>query len=432
MISNKTTLKPNSQFANSRFQIWFDDIRLKPFLYELKKLESEKALQFLSSLQNEAKGTYKSTAQGKLHKTETADEITLETSHTSIKTVEEALEYAKIDLDRWEVTSATTNVWEMAAKDANDNIVVQPLYQVKLKLKPKKVVNPYSSFNYLQEIKVSEIPHFTEIKTNFEEDLLLEVASFDKHYGKLAWAPETGDNYDLQIAATRVLETTATLLKRVSGFNIGHILYSLGNDQLNSNNYQNETAFSKHIQDEDGRWQKVFNVALETEIQVIKLLLQKNKPIHIKWIPGNHDWERSYYLAKALEAYFKDEPLIVFDVAPAPRKYFKFGKVLLGYTHAALEKEADLPMLMATEASEFWSDTLYREWHLGHYHTTKGMVYKTPSTRENFGVMIEYLRSIAGTDAWHNMKGYVGNIKGIDAFLFDKNHGRIAKISVCL
>ena len=103
-------------------------------------------------------------------------------------------------------------------------------------------------------------------------------------------------------------------------------------------------------------------------------------PVDVIVISGNHDFERMFYVGDTIDMYFSKSKYVTVDNSMKFRKYYKFGNVLLGYTHGGEEKEADLPLLMAQEVPILWSETKYREMHLGHLHHKKEIKYR--STKE--------------------------------------------------
>jgi hypothetical protein len=71
-----------------------------------------------------------------------------------------------------------------------------------------------------------------------------------------------------------------------------------------------------------------------------------------------------------------------------------------------------------------WSQTKFHEWHLGHYHHKKQIKFQ--SVDEQKGCVIRFMRSLSGTDAWHNLKGYVQNVQSAEAFIWHKTDGLVA------
>ena len=87
---------------------------------------------------------------------------------------------------------------------------------------------------------------------------------------------------------------------------------------------------------------------------------------------------------------------------------------MLGFAHGNKEKKR-IEKIMQVEASHLWSDSLYREFHLGHLHSEQ--------VTEDGGIIIRNLPSVTGTDAWHHDSGYVGAVRKCMCFLWDKNKG---------
>ena len=82
---------------------------------------------------------------------------------------------------------------------------------------------------------------------------------------------------------------------------------------------------------------------------------------------------------------------ITFDTTIAHRKYFTYGKNLIGSTHGDGAKEQDLSLLMVEEASKTWSETKHRYIYTHHLHHKKSKDYGT--------VNVEAMRSASGTDS---------------------------------
>jgi len=355
-----------------------------------------------------------------------------------IKTVPQLLEATEVDTEIWRVKDQLVNKWDMTSKVDGYPVTIQN-FQVKVRLEKK-----------LQEIKERAIGElFKEMCESYEapvldwmpetpkeyrENNLFEISIFDLHMGKLAWGGETGENFDTKIARRRFLYTVETLIHRASVFEYSRVLFPVGSDFFNSDTMENTTTKGTP-QDEDLRWQKTFNVGVRLLIDAINLLKQAGVPIDVLVIPGNHDFERSFYMGAYLEAWFNNDPIVNINNGASPRKFYRFGKVLLGLTHGSEEKEASLPLLMATdlESKPHWTDTTYHEWHIGHIHRKRNMNYtvfdKTRTVNEDLGVTVRYLSSLTGTEEWHHKKGFVGAIKAGEAFIWNDELGLLAHLN---
>lgn len=341
-----------------------------------------------------------------------------------IVTVEKLLEIYNIDLNIWEIEKQVVNTWEVGAKGPDNKITTTPLFQVKLWLKKKQAA---SDLQVLREQFVDDLkalsPKVEAINRPFsvEPGKLLEINIFDLHFGKVAWHEEVGENYNIEIATERFNNCIDYFIDTYKNFNIEKILFPISNDFFNSDrSHPFNSTTSGTPQEEDTRWQNTFRKGRELLIKNIQKLTLL-APVEVKVIPGNHDYERSFYLGDSLQGWFHNNENVVIDNGANPRKYFIYGKCLIGYTHGNNEKISDLPMLMAQENPAGWAKTIYREFHLGHLHHKKETQLK--STNEYQGVITRHMNSLSGTDSWHHKKGYIGARKSAEAFLWDFEKG---------
>ena len=105
------------------------------------------------------------------------------------------------------------------------------------------------------------------------------------------------------------------------------------------------------------------------------------------------------------------------NTSPYPRKYITYGKCLIGYSHGS-EEGKRIDVLMQQECPT-WSETLWREWHLGHLHSEH--------SREIGGIIVRNISSITSRDEWHTTSGYQA-IRKAQAFVWDKNSGKVLTI----
>jgi len=363
-----------------------------------------------------------------------------------IHTLPQLLGGANVNSKTWKVKDYLINKWDVTMKILEDGEWVAKTYQnwqVKARLERDiKFVKERIAGEVFQEMTKNYNPPVLhtnlKLKQGVDEDNnLLEISIFDLHIGKLAWGGETFENYDVKIARSRFMESIEKLLKGASGFNYNRILFPVGNDFFNSDTMVNTTTKGTP-QDEDLRWQKTFDIGCRLLIDAINLLKQTGVPVDVVVIPGNHDFERSYYLGSVLNAWFNQDSAVNIDNHASPRKYYVFGNVLLGLTHGGEEKEASLPMLMATDvpSKPFWSETKFHEWHLGHIHRKRNVNYivldKSRSLNEDLGVTIRYLSSLTGTEEWHHKKGFVGSTKAADGFVWNHEFGLVAHLNTNL
>jgi len=247
-------------------------------------------------------------------------------------------------------------------------------------------------------------------RPDLEPGELFAVLSLpDLHVGMLAWHRETGENYDTEIALGRMNAAAASLLSRLSGLRVSEIVFPVGNDIFHADTHENTTTAGTRV-DVDSRWQKSFQMVAEALIKGPVSWAAEVAPVRVIIVPGNHDYQRAFYLGEVMRWYYEGRKLPVeVDNSPRLRKYYRRGGVLLGFTHGAWVKPNQLPLIMATEAPEDWAGSVWREWLLGHYHRKREMAWN--STEEVGGVRLRVLPSLATPDAWHYQQGFVGGIR---------------------
>jgi hypothetical protein len=269
-------------------------------------------------------------------------------------------------------------------------------------------------------------PSYKKIKREpITDKHLLVIDIADLHIGKLADKSETGDKYNSDIGVKRALEGVNGILSKAKGFPIDKILFIIGNDVLHIDN-ANKSTTSGTAQDVDGMWYKNYEIARDLYIKIIEMLVYV-ADVHIIHNPSNHDYISGFMLADSIFCWFRNHKNITFDVSNAHRKYFIYGKNLIGSSHGDGAKMADMPLLMANEAPTQWANSLFRYIYLHHIHHKD--VTKFKSGKDYQGVTVEYLRSPSGTDSWHHRNGYQHAPKAIEAFLHNKEFGQCARLT---
>jgi len=388
---------------------WSDAIR--PYIEQLRRLPKSQQLHLLKVMLTSDKIE---TSENKKHLNITSK------SSSRIKTLQQLLEVAEVNHELFHVHKYDINKWEVSAQ-IDGRMVTEELFQVKASLvRNKDLQTRKRIIDDLHQDFINHTPKAIK-RTSSGGDYMLEVNIFDLHFGKLCWNGETGEDYDTKIASKRFHQAIDDLITKSQHYKLKKILFPIGNDFFNSDNHRNTTT-NLTPQDEDLRWMKTFRNGRKLMVEGIEKLMQV-ADVEVVIVQGNHDFERSYYLGDSLEAWFRNNKNVTINNEATPRKYVKFGLNLIGLTHGNNEKTSDLPLLMASEKKDLWSDTKFHEWHLGHLHHKKQFQFQ--SVAEQKGCTIRFMRSLSGTDAWHNLKGYVQNIQSAESFIWHKTEGLV-------
>jgi hypothetical protein len=258
----------------------------------------------------------------------------------------------------------------------------------------------------------------------YKDGLLYEIDMADLHFGKLAWNEETGQDYDIQIAAKAAREAFMELLGFVGHLPVSRILLPLGNDFFNVNG-ATESTMNGTRQVEDTRWQKTFREGRKLLVELIDMCAQ-TAPVDVLVVPGNHDRERMFYAGDALECWYHSHQSVLVDNGAQLRKYYSFGKNLIGFTHGSEEKFTALPGIMALEEPQKWGNSAHREWHIGDRHH-KEILRQDLVERE--GVVIRLMRSLTPLDDWHYRTGWVGAEQAAESYLWHPENGVIGQFT---
>jgi len=247
-------------------------------------------------------------------------------------------------------------------------------------------------------VMCSEVPRHVPIKSpeNTAKDLLNVIPMGDPHHGLYAWALESGDDFDNDIARRLTLGAVDRLLQSAPNSHTCIIL-PLG-DVFHSNDQSNVTPGHKHQFDVDTRFVKVLGIGIETYRYTVIKALEKHEKVIVRFVEGNHDPQSIWALAFTIQAFFSDNPRVTVDLSPSKFWYYKFGKVLIGATHGDTVKHDRLLGVMACDRAEDWGLTKHRYFYTGHIHN------KTVS--EYPGLICESFRTLAAKDAYAAGHGY--------------------------
>lgn len=342
------------------------------------------------------------------------------TNKADIQTVEDLISYCNIDTSIWKVHKSRAGVY------GNEE---NPMYQVRAEFVRKDIEedeDPKEAIKLMLSEMKEYAPVYPKIKytKNKEKNLLLEIGLFDHHFGQLSWGKETGShNYDSVIAYNLAMQAVDYMLSNVDIKRVDRILLPIGNDFFNVNSSSN-TTFAGTPQTEDGRWKKTYVRGRELWVEIIEKCMQI-APVDVLIVPGNHDFERTFYLGDSLECWFSKSKDVTIDNSPLLRKYYQYGKNAIMFTHGDKEVRGTLHHIMAQERPDIWAQSEYREIHTGHVHheTAKAIKY----VNEMPGVDILTFPTLVGMDDYHYGKGYSSRRESI-GMIFEKDHGKIASL----
>lgn len=343
---------------------------------------------------------------------------------TRIKTLDDLIEAARIDTNQWFIKRWTANSWEQAQNQNGETVIVS-LHQVKANLERNHESYSSSLVEDLREEARNFSPTYSPPpKRQNQQPYMLEVCIPDLHFGKYSWS-ELGSHYDMDEAERlfRLVVEDAAQIADEQG--VEQILFPVGNDLFHVDNGKGTTNRGTPVHPH-GDYREHYRRVRHMLRECIDLL-HTIAPVQIPVIPGNHDRETMYHMGEALYDWYYNTKTVEVDSSPHPRKYARYGRNMIGYTHGNEEKLQDLPGLMAEESPAMWGVTKYREIHIGHLHHEKGYIKEVDEIR---GTRVRVIPSISASDNWHIEKGYIGNVREARAFLWHKENGLRAQYSL--
>jgi len=342
---------------------------------------------------------------------------------TRIHTLPQLLDYCQVDTQVWEVERFQVNKWEVGAKigpEGAERVDVEQLFQVKAWLRRKRAVAAAKDeIRRMMDEAAKFAPRYPLVKRpKCDSGNLLEMNLTDHHFGKLAWSPETGGwgDYDLKIADRCWDEATDGILSRVPDTKFERVIFVIGNDLMHVDNQAGTTTRGTQVT-ADTRFQKIYPAVRRAIIRSVDKAMRL-APVKVVVVPGNHDMNASFCMGDSIWCWYRNCRDVEVENGPAPRKYFQWGSVMLMWTHGSEGKLGDYPQIMAVEEPEMWGQSRIREVHTGDKHQRR--------LEEFHGVAVRILPSLCAPDDWHSKKGFVGNWRSSEAFVWNKDQGLVS------
>lgn len=244
----------------------------------------------------------------------------------------------------------------------------------------------------------------------------VEISLADVHIDKLTTTPEGIEERKMQY-----LEVLSNLLYSTSIYNINKIAFIIGNDLFHTDNIQGTTTKGTPM-DISTTWFNAYEEGFDLMVRAISLVREHATQVEVILVQGNHARTKEYYLAHALQMYFKNDENIYFDREFKTLKYTVLGNTFIGYHHGNCKIE-ELPLVFATEPDfcSAFAENRYREIHTGdkHYYLAKEV--------KGSGVRIQQLPALCANDRWHEDGNFIHQIRAGLAMVYSPTRGKIAE-----
>lgn len=231
----------------------------------------------------------------------------------------------------------------------------------------------------------------------------------DPHFGMLSWPEETGQAWDLKIAAATHANAIARLFAKAPPAEEALVVWM--GDNAHGDDSTNMTPRSGHILDIDSRWERMIGVLFTAMINSVDVALQRHERVTFRAVKGNHDPHVTPALALAVEAYYRNEPRVTVARQPTPLYVTTWGRNLLAFTHGHAPSPERVPDVLAADYRKEIGATEQGHLYTGHVHSK--------NLRERGGLGMESVRTLAARDSYATTAGFRA-MRGIFLDTYDK------------
>lgn len=336
------------------------------------------------------------------------DKGTLESTIETTFEPKDDLELAKlhkINLDKYKIS----NYW---TKQKSNGKFTSSVFAT---LRKPKDYTAEDFSKFLESYTPKNIPNLTYNREgSYKKVVNIEISIADFHLAKKTLEGET-----IQEKKQQYTDVLTDLIDKIGiSFHIDKIVFPISNDFFHTDNYQNQTTAGTP-QDVLTGYDNEYEEGFDLLVTAISYLKSHADNIEVILVQGNHDRTKSFYLAHALEVFFKSESSISFQREHSTTKSIMIGNTFIGYHHGNCKID-DLPLLFATgRDSVLFGNAKYREIHTGDKHHYMAKEVK--------GVRIQQMPSLSGTDRWHLDNNFVNSIRAGLALIYDPIYGKIGE-----
>jgi hypothetical protein len=318
-----------------------------------------------------------------------------------IKTVDDLLRHIDADMTRFEVAKAKAKKHEGQSKNADGDAVVTEMFGVEVELKPKAGPNTQELVGAMIDAAFAKRrPLVRRNVLPLSKSPLLEVQIIpEPHIGKFAWNEETGyGDYDIGIGCDLLRFCGADLAAKGKHRKPARRTLAVIGDFYHYDTPNGQTTKGTPL-DRDGRVMKMIDQGAQALFDMIETSAE-TAPTDVLLTPGNHDEVLTWALQRILLSHYRNDKRVTVNAEYRSRKYQRWGKTLLGFTHGNKPAKKLLPALMNAECREIISEISYREIHTGHTHA-EDQIHMID------GVVVRTCDSIGAADKYHYEEGYV-------------------------
>lgn len=252
------------------------------------------------------------------------------------------------------------------------------------------------------------------------DDKLLNLYTVsDFHLGMLAWADESGDDWDMKIAEALFSRWFDAAFQKAPDAGTGVI--NLLGDFAHFDSLDAVTPESRHVLDADTRYQKLVRYMIRMVRRVVDMALVKHKTVRLLIVQGNHDESGMIWLAEMFSTLYDNEPRVLVDTSPDVYKMVQHGKTTLFFHHGHKARFDAIEPVMIAKFRKAFGESVYSYAHVGHLHHQKIV--------ESRNMIVEQHRTLAAKDAYASRGGWMSG-RSANVITYSAEYGEVARLTI--
>lgn len=256
-------------------------------------------------------------------------------------------------------------------------------------------------------------------KKRLNEKLLNLYTVSDFHLGMLAWADESGDDWDMKIAEDLFSKWFDAAFQKAPDAGVGVI--NLLGDFAHFDSLDAVTPSSGHVLDADTRYQKLVRYMIRMVRRVVNMALVKHKSVCLLIVQGNHDESGMIWLAEMFNTLYDNEPRVFVDTSPDVYKMVQHGKTTLFFHHGHKARFDAIEPVMIAKFRKAFGESVYSYAHVGHLHHQKIV--------ESRNMVVEQHRTLAAKDAYASRGGWMSG-RSANVITYSAEYGEVARLTI--
>lgn len=278
----------------------------------------------------------------------------------------------------------------------------------------EEVIERYEKL--LQSIGSLKLPTVRKI----DVDNILVINLADVHWNKLPFMGFDGDylaNFEQMI-----YDKVSEIVMHSKSMPISRAVITIGHDFFQTNDGRGTTKKGTSVSNVM-EYKDMFDYGVRILANAVNLVAQ-HYIVDAYYVLANHDNDAGWHAARELKLLFKNTQHINVIADKTPFHYIEWGNTLIELVHENLVSGKGRSS-MTIVAREAWGRTKY-------HYSIGGHLHGEFTTREGNGIVTMGSRALSDTDEWHYLNGYLGNIRGVQSYVFNKDNGHVATFNANL